>query len=111
MEYCDKVCSAKAAGLALPLQQAQNVAFSHTDRVKKAGLVPRVDQNREHWQKHLRSFNVADDATGGVVHELNTNLGNSTTVTGPAENVLDLGKLDLSGRRSSSVSLFTTKTS
>lgn len=39
--------------------------------------------------------NVPHDAPRGVIHELDTDLGDSSTGTGATENLDDLGELDL----------------
>lgn len=41
---------------------------------------------------NLRSLDVSDNATSGVVQKLDTDLGHGTGVSGSAQNVLHLGK-------------------
>jgi len=58
----------QSAGLTLRLEEAQDVVL--TD-----------------W-----ALDVTDDGTGGLVNELDTDLGNTTTGTGATENLLDLSE-------------------
>lgn len=60
---------AEAAGLALCLQQGQDVAFSD------------------------RALDIADDGAAGVVHELHTDLGDTTSGASAAEDFGDLAEL------------------
>lgn len=57
-------------GLALGLEKAENVVLAN-------------------W-----ALDVADDGAGGVVHELDADLGHATAGAGAAENAGDLDELD-----------------
>lgn len=61
------------AGFALPLKKSQDVTLADG------------------------TLDVADDGTAGFVHELNLNLSNVTGVTSAAEDLEDLGELDVLG--------------
>jgi len=60
----------QSPSLTLRLEQAQNVVLAH-------------------W-----ALDVADDAAGGVVHELDADLGHTSTRTGAAEDSGNLDELD-----------------
>jgi hypothetical protein len=61
---------AEATGLALPLEEGEDVAVAD------------------------RALDVADDGAVRVVEELDADLGDVTGVTGATEDALDLDKLD-----------------
>jgi hypothetical protein len=69
-------CLPQTSGLALPLEQAQNVIL--------------LDG----------ALDVADDGAGRIVEKLNTNLSNRASVSSSAKNVLDLGQLYVLSRSS-----------
>jgi hypothetical protein len=60
----------ESSGLALPLHKTQDVALADG------------------------TLHVTDDGSVWVVEELNTHLGHGTSVTGAAEDLIDLCKLD-----------------
>ena len=64
-------CLPEAAGLTLPLKKSEDVTLADG------------------------SLDVADDRTAGLVHELNLHLGHVTRVAGAAEDLEDLGELDV----------------
>ncbi|RUS25545.1 hypothetical protein BC938DRAFT_471993 [Jimgerdemannia flammicorona] len=64
------VFSTQATGLALRLEQAQDVVLADG------------------------ALNVADNGTGGVVHELDADLSDATTGAGATEDLGDLGEFN-----------------
>lgn len=61
----------------------------HEDHRKKT-----LQNSIAEWKSHTWALDVTDDAAGSVIHELDTDLGDTTTGAGTAENTSHLDELN-----------------